>query len=93
MFSCSTNSDVKLLVPSKQIPTEAIEQCKGSGKFGQQGSWKFDKMIEDFEGTDVRLAIDSKKAVEDISRQGFHIARVAVITKTTEIRKPKSRIK
>lgn len=66
MFDCSTDSNVKLLVPSRKIPEAAKQHCKGT--------WKFAREIPDLKARDTVLAIDSKKAMDDISRQGFHIA-------------------
>ena len=87
-FDCPTDGNVKLLVPSKQIPAAANQHCKGTWNFAQQGEWTLGKVIEGFRADDSRVAIDSKKAVEDIERQGFHIARIS-ITVTETIVEPK----
>lgn len=81
MFKCSTDSNVKLLVPSMQIPAEAMQYCKGTWEFAEQGTWKFDGRFDDFEASDIRLAIDSAKAVNDIKARGFHIARFSITVK------------
>ena len=83
IFKCSTDSNVKLLVPTKQIPVEAVQQCKGTWNFAEQGTWKPDGRIDDLSASDMRLAIDSEKAVHDIKTKGFHIARYLITSNET----------
>ena len=81
MFTCSADSDVYLFTPNKQIPEAAKQYCKGTWNFARQGEWKLGKILVDFQATDLRFAINSAKAMADISSQGFHIARVIIETR------------
>lgn len=85
MFKCSTDHDLKLLLPSKQIPEAAKQHCKGGANFAVQGEWKFERrLLDNFNADDIRLAVNSKKAVEDIKAQGFHVFSVQYTTTVKE---------
>lgn len=70
------------MVPTQEIPEAAKNECKGEWKY--EGQFR-DELMPD----DRRVAFDSKKAVEDIKKQGFHIARFAIIIKTDIIPPPR----
>ncbi len=82
-YKCSTDSNVRLLVPKREIPEAAKNLCKGEWKY-------FGQMEGELKATDVRVALDSKKAVEDIEKQGFHLAKFQInVTETVVPRPPK----
>jgi hypothetical protein len=81
-FKCTTKSDFLLLVPTKEIPETAKHECTGKWVYAGE-------LSEDLKDTDTRLALDSKKAVEDINKQGFHIAKYSITSTTTVLAKPK----
>jgi hypothetical protein len=83
MYSCSTNPNVKLLVPTKEIPAEALQYCKGEWVNAQQGTWISPRRLDDFEAGDSRIAINSEKAMHDIQTQGFHIAYIDITSTVT----------
>lgn len=72
VFECSVDKHLQLLLPSMDVPLAAKPGCRGE--------WKFQKQITDFSSTDRRVALDSKKAADEIETQGFHIARFEIRT-------------
>lgn len=67
-YTCITDSSIRLLAPKKEVLEAAKKYC--------DGEWKFFGQLEDeLHADDVRVALNSASALEDIERQGFHIAR------------------
>jgi hypothetical protein len=75
VFESTIDANLKLLVPTALIPEAATK----SGK----DRWKFAKTLTDFQPEDPRLAMDTAKAMLDITSQGFHIVRL-IPTPTAE---------
>jgi hypothetical protein len=91
MFECSSDRNLKLLVPSMQIPEAARQKCTGTWNFAEKSDWEFVKRLLDFGPDDSRVAINSRKATEDVTKDGFHVARIEVRVTTiqsTRLRSP-----
>ncbi|WP_263354246.1 hypothetical protein [Acidicapsa acidisoli] len=62
----------KLLTRDKQLPEAALSLTKGG--------WKLEHVVLDLAASDVRLALDSQKAVKDLDAAGFHEFSVQITT-------------
>jgi hypothetical protein len=76
-FKCASQDGVLLLVPTNEVPEASKSACGGGWKYAGQ-------LADDFKDDDIRIAVDSKKAMEDIRQQGFHLARYSITSTTTE---------
>jgi hypothetical protein len=74
-YTCTTDPNVRLLVPKKEVPDAAKSKCKGEWKF-------YGQLEDDLKSDDTRLAVNSKQALEKIEQQGFHIARYEITSET-----------
>jgi hypothetical protein len=82
-YQCTTDTDVRLIVPTKEIPDAAKNLCKGEWKY-------YGELRDELTPGDRRVGFDSKKAVQDIKKQGFHIAKLAILSEVHPIPKPKN---
>ena len=69
-FRCTTDPDIRLLFPDKEVPESVKSVC--------QGEWEFDREFFGFSPQENRVGIDAAKAIGDILNNGFHIARFVI---------------
>ena len=83
MYRCSKDRLTLLLVPTREIPEQAKQEC--------DGTWIFDKVLEDFTGENARIALSEADALADINSKGYYIGKAQITSTVTVLPRRESK--